>query len=111
MSGSTYASMSFRVILNQVVARVGLDYYGGQPVFTRNWKHQATLTFYNADRPDDPPMFDICSDVCDSLEEAELSALVRALAYFDGVLDWTIGDINHYRWLQERARRFGPIIS
>jgi hypothetical protein len=30
-SGSTYASISFGAILNQVVERVGVDYYGGEP--------------------------------------------------------------------------------
>ena len=110
MSDSTYASMSFRAILNQVVEKVGLGYYGRQSVFTRNWKHQETLTFYRTDQPDDPPMIDICSSVCESLAEAELSALAHALAYFDRVLGWTIGDINYISYLQERVRRFGPII-
>jgi hypothetical protein len=30
-SVSTYASISFHAILNQVVERVGVDYYGGEP--------------------------------------------------------------------------------
>jgi hypothetical protein len=37
-------------------------------------------------------MFDICSVVCESYAEAELSALAHTLSYFDGVLGWTIGD-------------------
>jgi hypothetical protein len=40
-SGSTYASISFHAILNQVVERVGVDYYDGEPFFTNNWKSQA----------------------------------------------------------------------
>ena len=109
MSDSTYAAMSFRAILNQVMDKIGLGYYGGQSVVTRDGKHQESLTFYRVDRADEPPMFDICSVVCDSQSEAELSALVRALSYFDGVLGWTIGDINYISYLQERVRRFGPI--
>jgi hypothetical protein len=86
MSGSIYASLSFRVILNQVVEKNGLDYYGGQPCVTRDWKHHATLTFYKTDQPDAPPMFDICSAECDTYPEVELSALAHALSYFDRVL-------------------------
>jgi hypothetical protein len=48
-------------------------------------------------------MFDICSDACDSYPEAELSSLPHALSYFDGVLGWTIGDINYVLFLQIRA--------
>ncbi|CAN6292164.1 unnamed protein product [Urochloa humidicola] len=36
LSGSTYASISFRAIFNQVMERIKLDCYGGQPFFTRN---------------------------------------------------------------------------
>ena len=103
MSDSTYASMSFRAILNQVVEKVRLDYYGGEPFFTRDWKHQSTLTFYKPDQADDPPMFDICSAVCETHPAAELSALVRALSYFDEVLGWRVADINHVLYLQVRA--------
>ena len=101
-SGSTYVSISFRAILNQVVERVGVDYYGGEPFFTNNWKSQAILTFYKPAEPE-APLFDVCSAVCDTPPEAEESALVRALAYFEGVLGWRIADINHISYLQARA--------
>jgi hypothetical protein len=94
-SGSTYASISFRAILNQVVERVGVDYYGGEPFFTNNQKSQAILTFYKPAEPE-APLFDVCSVVCDT-------PLIRALAYFEGVLGWRITDINHISYLQARA--------
>jgi hypothetical protein len=50
-------------------------------------------------------MFDVCSAVCDTPPEAEESALVRALAYFEGVLPWTIAYINHISYLQACAAR------
>jgi hypothetical protein len=95
----TYASISFRAILNQVVERVGVNYYGGEPFFTNNWKSQAILTFYKPAEPE-APLFDVCSGVCDTPPQAEVSALVRALAYFEGVLGWRIVDINHVSYLQ-----------
>jgi hypothetical protein len=101
-SGSTYASISFRAILNQVVERVGVDYYGEKPFFTNNWKNQAILTFYKPAEPE-APLFDVCSAICDTPPEAEESVVVRALAYFEGVLSWRIGDINHISYLQARA--------
>jgi hypothetical protein len=101
-SGSTYASISFRAILNQVVERVGVDYYGGKPFFTNNWKSQAILTFYKPAKPE-APLFDVCSAICDTPPEAEGSAVVRSLAYFEGVLGWRIGDINHIPYLQACA--------
>jgi hypothetical protein len=101
-SGSTYASISFRAILNQVVERVGVDYYGGEPFFTNNWKCQAILTFYKPAEPE-APLSDVCSDVCDTPSQAEESALVRALAYFEGVLGWRIADINHVPYPQACA--------
>jgi hypothetical protein len=101
-SGSTYASISFCAILNQVVERVGVDYYGGKPFFTNNWKSQAILTFYKPAEPE-VPLFDVCSAVCDTPPEAQESALVHALAYFEGVLGWRIADINHIPYLQVRA--------
>jgi hypothetical protein len=101
-SGSTYSSISFRAILNQVVERVGVDYYGGEPFFTNNWKSQAILTFYKLAEPD-APMFDVCSAVCDTPPEAEESALVHALAYIERDLGWRIVDINHISYLQARA--------
>jgi hypothetical protein len=101
-SGSTYALISFRAILNQVVERVGVDYYGGEPFFTNNWKCQAILSFYKPAEPE-APLFDVSSGVCDTPPQAEESALVRALAYFEGVLGWRIVDINHVPYLQARA--------
>jgi hypothetical protein len=98
-SGSTYASISFRAILNQVMKRVGMDYYGGEQLLTNNWKSQAILTFYKPAEPE-TPLFDVCSGVCDTPPQAEESALVRALAYFEGVLGWRIADINHVSYLQ-----------
>jgi hypothetical protein len=101
-SGSTYASISFRAILNQVVERVGVDYYGGEPFFTNNWKSQAILTFCKPAEPEDP-LFFVCSVVCDHPLEAEESALVHALANFEGVLGWRIADNNHISYQQARV--------
>jgi hypothetical protein len=84
-SGSTYASISFRAILNQVVERVGVGYYGEESFFTNNWKSQAILTFYKPAELE-APLFDVCSGVCDTPSQSEESALVRALTYFEGVL-------------------------
>jgi hypothetical protein len=78
--------MSFHAILNQVAEKIGLDYYDGQSCFTRYGKHQATLTFCRIDQLEAPPIFDICSVVCGSYSEVELSALARTLSYFDGVI-------------------------
>jgi hypothetical protein len=55
-----WASMRFLIKL----WKIRLDYYGGQPCITRDWKHQATLTFYNIDQPNATPLFDIYSVVC-----------------------------------------------
>jgi hypothetical protein len=101
-SGSTYASISFCAILNEVVERVGEDYYGGEPFFTNNWKSQTILTFYKPAEPE-ASLFDVCSGVCDAPTEAEESALVRTLAYFEGVLGWRIAGINHVSYLQARV--------
>jgi hypothetical protein len=62
-----------------------VDYYGGKSLFTNNCKSQAILTFYKLVESE-APWFDVCSAVCDNPPEAEESALVRALAYFEGVL-------------------------
>jgi hypothetical protein len=91
-SGSTYASISFRAIFNQVVERVGVDYYGGESFFTNNWNSQAILTFYKPAEPE-APLFDVCSVVCDTPPEAKENALVRALAYFERVLGLKIADL------------------
>jgi hypothetical protein len=101
-SGSTYASISFRAILNQVVERVGVDYYGGEPFFTNIWKSQAILTFYKPAEPE-AQLFDVCSGVCDTPSQPEETALVRAIDYFEGVLGWRIADINHVSYLQVRV--------
>jgi hypothetical protein len=101
-SGSTYASISFRAILNEVVERVGVDYYGGEKFFTNNWKCQAILTFYKPTEPK-APLFDVCNSVCDTPPQAEKSALVRTRAYFEGVLGWRIANINHVSYLQARV--------
>jgi hypothetical protein len=62
-----------------------VDYYGGEPFFTNNWKSQEILTFYKPAEPE-APLFDVCSGVCDTPPQAGESALVRALDYFEGVL-------------------------
>ena len=41
--------------------------------------------------------------VCEPDWEAEESALVRALSYFDEVLGWTLGDLNNLPYLQKCA--------
>jgi hypothetical protein len=94
-SGSTYASISFRTILNQVMERVGVDYYGGEPFFTNNWKSQAILTFYKPVEPE-APLFDVCTGVCDTPPQAEESALVHALANFEGVLGWRLQTLTMF---------------
>jgi hypothetical protein len=73
------------------VERVGVDYYGGEPFFTKNWKSQAIQTFYMLAKPE-APLFDVCSVVCDTPPEVEESAL-----------GWRIADINHISYLQARA--------
>jgi hypothetical protein len=84
------------------VERVGVDYYGGESFFTNNWKSQAILTFYKPAEPE-APLFDVCSAVCDTPLEAEESALVHTLAYFEGVLGWRIAGINYILYLQACA--------
>ena len=90
----TIASVSFRAILNQVMDTLGLTCMGGEPYFTRGLKFQAKLSFCRASQPN-TPLFDICSSLCGHQWEAEESALVRALVYFDEVLGWTIEDRNY----------------
>jgi hypothetical protein len=84
--------------------RVGVDYYGGELFSPTIWKSQAILTFYKPAEPE-APLFDVCSAICDTPPEAEESALVRALAYFEGVLGWRIVYINHISYLQAHATR------
>jgi len=58
---------------------------GGEPFFTKDFKFEAKLSFYGANQLN-TSLFDIYSPICDFYWEAEESALVRALAYFDEVL-------------------------
>jgi hypothetical protein len=50
-------------------------------------------------------LFDVCSVVCDTPPKAEESVLVRALAYFEGVLGSGIADTKHISYLQACAAR------
>jgi hypothetical protein len=70
-----------------------------EPFFTSNWKSQAILCLYKPAEPE-APLFDVYSAVCYTPPEAEESALVHALAYFEGVLGWRIADFNHISYLQ-----------
>ena len=99
---STIAAVSFWAILNQVMDYIGLTYMGGEPFFTSDFRFQAKLSFYRTSQLN-TPLFDICSSICGRYWEAEESAPVRALAYFDEVLGWTIGDLNYLRYLQLRV--------
>ena len=81
----TISAVSFRAILNQVMGNLGLTYMGGEPYFRRDCKFQAKLSFCRASQPNNQ-LFDICSSICGRHWEAEESALVRALVYFDEVL-------------------------
>jgi hypothetical protein len=98
----TIAAVSFRAILNQVMDNLGLTYMGGEPYFTRDLRSQAKLSFCKASQPN-TPLFDICSSICGRHWEAEESALVHALIYFDEVLGWTIRDLNYLRYVWLRA--------
>ena len=98
----TISAVSFRAILNQVMDTLGLTCMGGEPYFTRGCRFQAKLSFCRASQPN-TPLFDICSSICGRHWEAEESALVRALVYFDEVLGWTIGDLNYLIYLRLRA--------
>ena len=95
---STIAAVSFRAILNQVMDYLGLTYMGGEPLFTRDLRFQAKLSFRRTSQLN-TPLFDICSSICGSYWKVEQSALVRALVYFDEVLGWMIGDLNYLRYL------------
>ncbi|KAG2629333.1 hypothetical protein PVAP13_3KG406900 [Panicum virgatum] len=98
----TIASVSFRAILNQVVDTFGLTWMGGEPRFLHNCRFQAKISFYRTSQPN-TQLFNICSSIYGNEWEAEESALVRALAYFDEVLGWTIGDRNYLIYLRMRA--------
>ena len=70
--------------------------------FTRDLKFQVKLAFYRANQLN-TSLFDIYSSIYGLYWEAEENALVRAIAYFDEVLGWTIGDLNYTLYLQKRA--------
>ena len=78
-------AVSFWAILDQVVEKLDLTYIGGEPFFTRSLKFQAKLTFYIENQLN-TALFDIYSFEYEYHWEAEESALIRALAYFDEVL-------------------------
>jgi hypothetical protein len=94
--------MSFRVILDQVIEAVDVTYMGGEPFFTRGLKFQAKLTFYRPNQLN-TPLFDIYNTICVYHWQAEESAFVCALTYFDEVLGWTIGDFNYLPYLHKRV--------
>jgi hypothetical protein len=98
----TIIAVSFRAILNQFTDTLGLTCIGGEPYFTRDLRFQAKLSFCRVSQSN-TPLFNICSSICGRHWEAEESALVRALVYFDEVLGWTIGDLNYLRYLRSRA--------
>ena len=98
----TIAAVSFRAILNQVMDNLGLTYIGGEPYITRYLRFEAKLSFCRASQPN-TPLIDICSSICGRHWEAEESALVHAIVYFDEILGWTIGDLNYTSYLQKRA--------
>ena len=72
---------------------------GGEPFFTRDFKFQAKLSFCGTSQLN-TLLFDIYNSICGMNWEAEESALVRALVYFDEILGWTIGDLNYLKYLQ-----------
>ena len=81
---------------------LGLTCIVGGTYFTRGCKFQAKLSFCRASQPN-TLLFDICSSICGSHWEAEKSALVPALVYFDEVIGWTIRDHNYLVYLRMRA--------
>ena len=95
-------AVSFRAILNQILENLALTYMDGEPFFTRDFNFQAKLAFYRANQLNNP-LFDIYSSICGYYWKAKENALVRAIAYFDEVLGWTIGDLNYTSYLQKRA--------
>ena len=98
----TIAAVSFRAILNQVMDNFSLTSMGGEPYFTRDLRFQSKLSFYRTSQHN-TPLLNICSSICGRHWEAEESAFVRALVYFDEVLGWPIGDLNYLRYLRLRA--------
>ncbi|RLM70030.1 hypothetical protein C2845_PM17G08000 [Panicum miliaceum] len=106
--GSTYAIVSFWVILDQVLEKLDVVYMAGESFFTRSLRFQAKLIFYRINQLN-TPLFDIYIRECDYHWKAEESAPVRALDYFDEVLGWTIGDLNYLSYLQkQRGLRYYP---
>jgi hypothetical protein len=100
-SSSTYASISFR----DSESSHGKSWGGllwWEAIFTNNWKSQAILTLYKPAEPE-ALLFDACSAVCDTPAEAEESALVCALAHFEGVLGWRIAYVNHVSYIKACA--------
>ena len=75
---------------------------GGGPFLTRDLRFQAKLSCCRTSHPN-TLLFDICSSICGSHWEAEKSALVPALVYFDEVIGWTIRDHNYLVYLRMRA--------
>ena len=93
---------SFELFWIKSWKKLDLTYMGGEPFFIRGLKFQAKLTFYIENQLN-TALFDIYSFEYEYHWEAEESALIRALAYFDEVLGWTIGDLNYLPYLQKRA--------
>ena len=79
-----------------------MTYIGGESFFIRYLKFQTKLAFYRANQLN-TQLFDIYSSICGFYWKAEESALVHALAYFDEVLGWTIGDLNYLSYIQKQA--------
>ena len=98
----TIASVSFQTIMNQVMDTLGLTCMGGEPYFTRGCRFQAKLSFCRASQLN-TPLFDIFSSIYSNEWEAEESALICALVYFEEVLGWIIGDRNYLIYLRMRA--------
>jgi hypothetical protein len=54
-----------------------VDYYGGEPCFTKNWKSQAILTLYKPAEPE-ASLFDVYSAIWDTPPEAGESTSTRS---------------------------------
>jgi hypothetical protein len=89
---------SVRFLINHGKSWGELLWWGA--VFHQQLEELSNSNFAQASRT---RLFDVCNAVCDTPLEAEESALVRALAYFEGVRGWRISDINHISYLQARA--------
>jgi hypothetical protein len=84
------ASMRFLIKLWKELGRIIM--VGSR--FHQQLEDSSNSNLYKPAEPE-APLFDVCSAVCDTPPEAGESALVRALAYFEGVIGWRIADINH----------------